>query len=231
MRELLLQGPGKNALGIELIRNARRQIAEAAGEPLLVTGAGDAFSAGLNLKEVLALDESTIEPFIRELDGFFGDLYHYAGPTVALINGHAIAGGCIVSLCCDHRVSVASPAVKIGINEVVVGVQFPPLALRIVRARVPTASIHRVMLGGVLVSPDEALRLGLIDEVSEDAAALARRRLDEFSAHMPRAYAATKLELRGRRPTDAEIDDELRELLPPWTSEEVKRGIAARLKR
>lgn len=231
MREILMQGPGKNALGIELIQSLRKQIADAAGEPLLLTGSGDAFSAGLNLKEVIALDESTVEPFLRELDALFGDLYHYSGPTVALINGHAIAGGCILAFCCDHRVCVANPSVKIGITEVVVGVQFPPIALRVVRARVPIATIHRVMLGGVLLSPDEALRMGLIDEVSEDAATLARRRLDELSAHMPRAYTATKLELRGPRPRDEDLNDELLSLLPAWLLPEVKAGIAARLKR
>ena len=230
MRELLLKSPAKNALGTDLIDSLRQQMVDAAGEPLLVTGDGDTFSAGLNLKEVAALTHDTVELFVRNLDRLFADLYYYPGPTVALVNGHAIAGGCIMSLCCDYRVCIENPAIKIGINEVAIGVQFPPIARRVVKERVPTKFIHRVMLGGVLVAPAEALHMGLIDEVSADASALARKRLDEFSSSSPKAYAATKIELKGVRPSEADTDAELRALLQTWTSSEVKDGIAARLK-
>src|SRR5690606_9804653 len=104
MRELTIQGPGKNALGRELMGSLLAQLREADGEPLLLTGAGDAFSAGLNLKELLELDEAGMDGFRRLLGELSAALFDYPGPTVALVNGHAIAGGCVLALCCDWRV-------------------------------------------------------------------------------------------------------------------------------
>ena len=231
MRDIVLQAPAKNALNLELIRSLNKQLKEARGEPLLLKGSGDSFSAGLNLKEVAALDENSVVPFIRELDEMFESLYFYPGPTVACINGHAIAGGAILALCCDHRVCAPNPSIKLGITEVAVGVRFPPIALRIVRFRVPTHSIHRIMLGGFLYPPNEALSLGLIDEIADDTETVARQRLAEFSRHSPRAYASTKEELRGKRPPAEELEAEMADLLPTWTSPELKASLAARWKK
>src|SRR6266567_1568012 len=121
MVELVVEGPGRNALGSAIMARLIEQIEAAGGRPLLVTGAGNAFSAGLNLREVGSLGPDEMAAFLTQLERLFATLYQYPGPTVALVNGHAIAGGCVLALCCDARVAVADPEVKIGLNETALG--------------------------------------------------------------------------------------------------------------
>src|SRR4051812_20766858 len=101
MVEITMSGPGKNALGTTMMIFLQEKLREAGGAPVLLTGAGDAFSAGLNLKEVASLDAAGMETFLRRLEALIEALYVYPGPVVALVNGHAIAGGCVLTLCCD----------------------------------------------------------------------------------------------------------------------------------
>src|SRR5262245_26567894 len=126
MFEIAMAGPAKNALGTEMMQFLLDQIAEARGRPILLTGTGDAFSAGLNLKEVASLDARGMEVFLRRLEELMAALFAYPGPVVGLVNGHAIAGGCVLTLCCDHRVAARSARSKIGLNELALGLRFPP---------------------------------------------------------------------------------------------------------
>src|SRR5215813_9319973 len=124
MVDIVLEGKGRNALNFRLLNDILEKVLAAGGEPLLVRG-GDgtgAFSAGLDLREVASLSTSQMADFIRLLEEVFTTLYLHPAPTVALVNGHAIAGGCVLALCCDYRVAPAEPSIKIGLNEVAVGV-------------------------------------------------------------------------------------------------------------
>ena len=131
--QLTIEAPGRNALGTALMTRLLEQIRGAAGRPLLVSGAGDTFSAGLDLKEVAALERAGMERFLGLLDDLVDALYGHPAPTVACVNGHAIAGGCILALCCDLRVARDDATVRIGLNEVPLGLEFPPKLLKLVR--------------------------------------------------------------------------------------------------
>ena len=80
MVELLIEGPGKNALGTAVMTSLLARLERAGGAPVLLTGAGDAFSAGLNLKEVAALDAPGMVAFLRTLEALASALYTYPGP-------------------------------------------------------------------------------------------------------------------------------------------------------
>src|SRR5262245_52528807 len=123
---LTLSGPGKNSLATPLMERILAEVRAAGGRPLLVTGAGDAFSAGLNLKEVAGLDRPGMERYLLLLDDVIDALYGYPGVTVAAVNGPAIAGGCVVALCCDVRTAASEPRTPIGRNEGPRGPGFPP---------------------------------------------------------------------------------------------------------
>src|SRR6185436_9330094 len=118
---LTIDGPGKNSLSTAVMQDVIRQVREADGRPVLVTGAGDAFSAGLNLKEVASLDAAGMERYLGLLDDMIDALFGYDGPMVACVNGHAIAGGCVIALCADLRVAADDPKIRIGLNEVALG--------------------------------------------------------------------------------------------------------------
>ncbi|RMG21268.1 MAG: enoyl-CoA hydratase/isomerase family protein [Deltaproteobacteria bacterium] len=233
MRTVTLDGPGKNALSTRMMHFILETLDEAGDEPLLFTGAGDSFSAGLDLKELLDLDAAGIERFLQTLEEMVAALFHYPGPTVAAVNGHAIAGGCVVALCCDLRVGVADPRVKIGLNEVALGLRFPPVTLRMVRHRVPERFHREVILGAQLVDAGEAARQGLLDEVSEDCVGRGREWLERLAAHPRDVYAAAKRDLlRGVLDvSEAERRRFVQEVLPVWASDATRSRIARALRR
>ncbi len=231
--ELTLSGPGKNSLTTPLMESVVAEIRAAAGRPLLVTGAGDAFSAGLNLKEVAALDRPGMERYLLLLDDLIDALYGYPGVMVAAVNGHAIAGGCVVALCCDMRIAANDPRIRIGLNEVALGLEFPPKIMALARQRIPAHAIQRVVLEGGLYDPRTALGLGLVDELADDVTTSARACLERLSAHPPAVYAATKRTLRSG--TLALSDDERRyfreQLVPAWCAPETKERVRSTLGR
>jgi enoyl-CoA hydratase/carnithine racemase len=227
-----MDGPKKNALGTPMMRFLLGQIGQAGGQPILLTGTGDAFSAGLDLKEIASLDAAGMESFLRLLDTLMTTLFAYPAPTVAVVNGHAIAGGCILALCCDHRVAPDVPGMRIGLNEIALGLRFPPKLLTIVRRRVAPPAIERVVLGADLFDPRAALRLGLLDEIADDPHAAAERHLAMLASYPAVAYAAAKSELRGALVVSAEEEQRfLEEVLPSWTSPDLKTRVLAALAR
>jgi enoyl-CoA hydratase/carnithine racemase len=232
MITLTMTAPGKNALSTELMNWLVDRLAEARGEPVFLTGAGDAFSAGLNLKEVASLDEPGMTRFLGTLERMVHAVFTYPGPVVAWINGHAIAGGCIVALACDHRLVTSNPRARIGLNEVPLGLRFPPRTWRLVRHRVPAHAIDRVVLEGGLYAPETALRLGLVDEIVVSEAE-ARAFAERIAACPPRAYVAAKSALRdGVLDVGPEEERQFREsVLPAWVTPELKARLAAVLAR
>ncbi len=229
--DIVLSGPGRNALGSALMQRLLADVRAAGERPILLTGADGAFSAGLDLKEVAALDRPGMERFLGLLDDVIDALFLHPGPTVACVNGHAIAGGCMLALCCDLRVATEDPAVRIGLNEVPLGLEFPPKLLALARRRVPPHSLERVILEGALHDPRTALELGLVDEVTHDAHAVARARLERLASSPPAVYAVTKRTLRAGA---LDLNDDQRRyfrdvVVPAWCSDEVKARARAAL--
>ncbi len=231
--DLVLDGPGKNALGTEMMQSILARLDEAGGDPVRFSGAGDALSAGLNLKEIAALDASAMTRFVELVDEVMARIFDYPGPTVACVNGHAIAGGCVVTLCCDHRVMTTDDRARIGLNEVALGLIFPPKIFRICENRLPPRSRHEVLLRAALHAPHDAVRLGLVDELAEDPRATSEARIRELAALPRAAYVATKRALRDgvTRLAEGEYAATLKAALPAWTSDDLKQRVLARLKK
>ncbi len=121
------------------------------------------------------------------------DLYALPKPTVAAITGHAIAGGCILALCCDYRF-IAKSRKLIGLNEVKLGVPVPYPADRMLRELVGMRPAREIMEAGEFYGPEQALELGLVDRVLplervvEEAVEMA----DELGALPGTAYGMIK---------------------------------------
>ena len=230
--ELTISGPGRNALSSALMEHLIGELRTAGGRPLLLSGAGGAFSAGLNLKEVATLDRAGMTRFLGLLDDLIDALYGYPGPAVAAVNGHAIAGGCMLLLCCDLRIGADDPAIRIGLNEVPLGLEFPPKLLALARTRVPPRSLERVVLEGALHDPRTALALGLLDELAPDVHAGARTALGRLASSPRAEYVATKQALR-RGLLDLSEDQRryFREhIVPAWCAPAVKARVDAALR-
>ncbi len=234
MKTIAMDGGGKNALGTVMMTWLLAELEAANGAPVLLTGTADAFSAGLDLREVAGHDATGMLHYLTLLERCMTALFLYPGPTVAAVNGHAIAGGCVLTLCCDHRVMTRNERSRIGLNEVALGVRFPPRVMALVKQRVPQRHLSEIILGAALYPPEAALRLGLVDELADDVIATGTERLATFAKHPKEAYALAKVDLRGTEDDlypSAAHEAHLRDLLAPWTSIELKDRVQAVLAR
>jgi Delta3-Delta2-enoyl-CoA isomerase len=167
VRELRLNRPPANALSPELIV-ALKQAVEAAPQggarALVLSGAPGRFSAGLDVPLLLTLDRPAIAGLWREFYALLRALALSPIPIAAAITGHATAGGTVLPLFCDRRVA-AQGDWKLGLNEVQVGLPLPPVIFVGLKRLIGVPQAERLAVGGLLISPDEAARIGLVDEI------------------------------------------------------------------
>lgn len=155
------------------------------------------FSGGLELTELYQPQKETLRELWRVFHEFWLKLYSSRLVTVAAINGHAIAGGCVIALCCDYRIMASSPY-KIGLNETQVGLQAPMCILDSMVNVVGRKTGERALKLSELFLPAEALKIGLVDEVVADDAVLesARREVKKWLQVPGHARQLTKEALR-----------------------------------
>jgi enoyl-CoA hydratase len=216
------------AMDAELL-DALTEAVSASDRGLVITGSGSAFSAGVDLRRILDGGRPYTEQFLVALSRMFRAVFDHPRPTVAAVNGHAIAGGCVLALACDVRLMSGG---RIGLAELAVGVPFPASALEIVRHALG-ARAGSVLLGAQTVDRERALALGLVDELVEPDELLGRAGAlaAELAARSPEAYRLAKARLH--RPADEAIEGTTAEedaaVLAGWTSEDTRRRIEAAL--
>jgi enoyl-CoA hydratase len=199
-----------NALDVELCDALAARLDECLApstRAVVITGQGRMFSAGVDLLRLLDGGAPYVRTLIPSLCRAFERLLDFPKPMVAAVNGHAIAGGCVIACGADYRImasgaSAASGAAgaesgKIGVPELLVGVPFPTVALEIVRAAVPLHA-QRLIYTGRTLSADEAVAEGVVDEVVAPGALLeaAVHTAETLAARPPEAFALTKRQLR-----------------------------------
>jgi enoyl-CoA hydratase len=189
-----------NALDIEFCEALAARFMElrkSDAKAVVLTGQGKIFSAGVDLIRLSEGGADYIRKFLPALHKLYDTVFYHPKPVVAAINGHAIAGGCVLACCADRRI-MARDSGRIGVTELLVGVPFPALAFEIVRFAVPPRYLPEFTLSGATYTTDAALQRGWIDEVAEsadlleDAVAVAQ----EFALLSAPAFAQTKTQIR-----------------------------------
>ncbi len=196
-----LQKARGNAIDPALVDDLVKAAAEITADKevrgvLLASGHPKLFSPGLDLVTLSALDRPAMRHFMGRFAEMLWALYTLRRPVVAAVNGPAVAGGCVLALTADYR--VLKRGATIGLNEVKVGVPLPWSVALLLRASVPPPAVAKVALLGRNFADDEALAVGLADEIAPDegfeAACLAR--LQEFVEKDPHSLAVTKSYVR-----------------------------------
>lgn len=144
------------------------------------------------------------------LQDVFIKLHGSTFPTAAAINGHAPAGGCFLATCCEYRVMV--PNYKIGLNEVHLGIPVPFMVQAAMRSVLTTRKAEEALTLGTLFTTDEALNVGLIDEIAEDkneAILKCENFLEQFSKIPANARAITKQAFRAKETQELEESREI----------------------
>ena len=180
-----------NALDLEMLRAITATMSRLVDAPAVVlTGARTVFSAGVDLRRIVEGGPAYVREFLPALSQAFLAVFDHPRPVVAAVNGHALAGGCVLAAACDVRLMSAG---TIGLTELLVGVPFPVTPLEIMRFAVGPA-VAGLALTGRTMGPDDARRIGLVDAVVEPDGLLpeAVRRAGALSRTPAAAYALTK---------------------------------------
>jgi len=196
-----LNRPKANALNMKLVQEMLETFLSLTEADyihgVVLTADGNIFSAGLDVVELYGYDEEKMDRFWEGFGNLLHDLVAFPKPLVAAINGHAPAGGCVLSLCCDYRV-MADGEYSIGLNEVPVGIVVPTPIVRIASHVLGPAKASKVFLNGLLMGPRDARDFGLVDDVAPKGEELvwAESRLSKWLNFSHEAWRKTKTKLR-----------------------------------
>jgi len=224
---MTLDKPPVNAIDLVLLHDAETCLKSIEDDEetraVVITGSGTCFSAGLDLKTVPSYGPAEQRRMVEILNRSVAWLYGFRLPTVAAINGHAIAGGFIFAIACDYRIGTDSPC-KLGVTESRVGIPFPFSTMEVLRAELAPAVVRQMTLVGHTVGPEDALSQGVLDELQPADQVLARAKdvAHDFASMPSQAYFKIKRQLRGR--TLDRMEEAIRTgsdpLLKTWITEE-----------
>lgn len=217
-----------NAMDLEFLEALRDTFRELAGTDcasVVVTGTGRAFSAGVELRRFSDGGAAYAEAFLPALNEMFEAVFNFERPVVAAVNGHAVAGGCVLAAACDRRIMAAGTG-RIGVTELHAGLPFPLTALEIFRFLVGPARANDLILTARTCDPAEALAVGLVDEVvpADELMARAASVAGEMAAFIPPAtFRINKAQMRretNERVARHRVDNDP-EVLAAWSAPEV----------
>jgi Delta3-Delta2-enoyl-CoA isomerase len=166
-------------------------------ESIILTGSGKFFSFGFDIPEFLSFPKEQFTEFLTNFTDLYAYLFLYPKPVVAALNGHTIAGGCMLALACDHRVMVSGRA-KISLNEIGFGSSVFAGSTEMLRFWVGGGNATTILYSGAMYSAEEAQRLGLVHEVvtADVLTSAARKAASDLAAKHPPAFASIKSLLR-----------------------------------
>jgi 3,2-trans-enoyl-CoA isomerase len=229
---LTLQRGKVNAINKAVVEELRLRLdeirADGSSEAVVLTGRGKFFSFGLDVPELYPLSEAEFTRFVERFTELYTAVYVYPKPVIAALNGHAIAGGCMLALACDRRLMVEGKG-KIGLNEVTFGSSVFAGSVEMLRACVGERNAERILFSGEMFGGDAALALGLVDRMVpagdllgpalEEAARLAGGDKSAFGAmkHLLRGPVAEAMRSRER--------ESIREFVRIWYSESTRQNL------
>jgi len=222
-----------NALNSALIGELKGRFQDLETDPethvVVLTGGDSAFfSFGFDVPELYRASREEFAAYVLKFTKFCTFLFLFPKPVIAALNGHTIAGGCMLAIACDYRIMVSSKA-KISLNEVSFGSTVFAGSSEMLVHTVGARNAERITLTGAMFGAGEALQLGLVDEVCdppdlEDRALLAAARYGNVDL---RAFASAKQLLRApvaeraREREGKSIDD----FIHLWYSETTRKNL------
>jgi len=191
-----------NALNVavvdELLEAFRALERDPGTKAIILTGEGRFFSFGFDVPTFLSFDKTSFRMFLVKFTSLYGHLFSFSKPIIAAINGHAIAGGCMLALACDRRIMAAERS-TISLNEITFGASVFAGSVEMLRYAVGHRKGAQILYSGAMYTPDEAMSLEIVDEVVDGGILLTRARQValEMAEKNSAAFASIKELLRG----------------------------------
>jgi enoyl-CoA hydratase len=191
-----------NALDEPMVDRLCEQVASLEHDPevraLVLAGQGSFFSFGFDVPAFYDYSPGDFTEFLRKFTDLYRSLFAFPKPVVAALNGHAVAGGCMLATAADYRI-MASGKARISLNEVTFGAALFAGSIEMLTHLVGQRQAERIALAGAMVSAPDAQAIGWIDEVAppESVVPRALEKATAMAARDGAAYAAIKHLLRG----------------------------------
>jgi enoyl-CoA hydratase len=213
-----------NAMSLEfcdLLTVRLDELSRSSVRAVVMTGTGRIFSAGVDLLRLLDGGADYVSRFLPALHRMLTTAFSSPKPLVAAINGHAIAGGCVLACAADKRL-MARDAGRIGVPELLVGVPFPSSALEIMRNALAPQHFAEAILSGATYSVAEAAERRMIEAVVPSEALLDRAMecAKGLAALPPAAFASAKQQMRAPALERIQTDASGPEVSKIWESHE-----------
>jgi methylglutaconyl-CoA hydratase len=236
---ITLNRPDKrNAISYELIEELLAVLDEVANSParvLVLTGAGKAFCSGMDLDNLKELVGRSPEQSLKDSEimaRLFRSLYDFPRPTIAAVNGAAIAGGCGLATLCDFTLAVLEA--KFGYTEVRIGF-VPAIVSTFLLRQVGEKYARDMLLTGRIIGTEEAYRIGLINEIvaAEKLIERARELASQLMENSPASLVCTKrlLSDHARVQLDMQIQAAVRENAAIRATKDFREGISSFLEK
>jgi methylglutaconyl-CoA hydratase len=236
---ITLNRPDKrNAISYELIDellNALGEVGASSALVLILTGAGKAFCSGMDLENLKELLGRSAEQNLKDSETMarlFRSLYDFPKPTIAAVNGAAIAGGCGLATLCDFTLAV--PEAKFGYTEARIGF-VPAIVSTFLLRQIGEKHARDLLLTGRIISAEEAYRFGMINEIvaPEKLMDRARELAAQLIENSPVSLACTKRLLSdlARRDLDAQLHSAVKENAAVRTTHDFREGISSFLEK
>ncbi len=228
----------RNAISYELIDDllaALDEVSKSAARVLILTGSGKAFCSGMDLENLKALTGRMPEQNVRDSETMarlFRSLYDFPKPTIAAVNGAAIAGGCGLATLCDFTLAV--PEAKFGYTEVRIGF-VPAIVSTFLLRQIGEKHVRDLLLTGRIIGAEEAYRIGLINEVvlPDKLMERARELAAQLMENSPASIISTKrlLSDHARRDLDSQIQAAVRENAAIRATHDFREGVTSFLEK
>ncbi|MGD8372894.1 MAG: enoyl-CoA hydratase/isomerase family protein [Syntrophobacterales bacterium] len=135
---------------------------------IIITGSGKFFSFGFDVPEFLSYPKEDFIRYVEKFTNLYTYMFQFPKPIVAALNGHTIAGGCMLAIACDYRLMVSGKA-KISLNEITFGSSVFAGSAEMLKYCVGQRNAQSILYSGSMYSAEEALGLGLVDQVSSES--------------------------------------------------------------
>ncbi len=156
-----------NALNLAVVEQLRQALTELESDDsvrtIVLTGRGAFFSFGFDIPEMFPLGRDEFTEYLVRFTSLYRAIFTYPKPVVAALNGHAIAGGCMLALACDQRLMISGKA-RIALNEITFGSSVFAGSTEMLRFATGSRNATVILQSGALLSAAEAKEFGLVDD-------------------------------------------------------------------
>jgi enoyl-CoA hydratase/carnithine racemase len=236
---LKLQRSVTNALNLDFLNKISSNLHDLEKDPqvraIVLTSANDKFFAiGFDLPYLIELEKEGVETFYTTYNQLSVDLFSFPKPVVAAINGHAIAGGCILTLCCDYRY-ISEGRKLMGLNEIKLGLPVPYPGDRILHQIVGAQYAKEIMEVGEFYTPDISLEMGMVNQVFPSEQVLSKsiekaKLLGEYPAHAYKMIKQNRVE-KVKNEILGSLEEKQQYFLKCWDKDETQNLLKEAIKK